>query len=243
MIFVKMKGFGLVLLAWMMQLAAQAQVAMPTATVMEENGAMAEEETILNAGDSYTASAPLKLQFNANAQEQEGYTYAYEWLIFPADTPQEPLLRRFEPDTEYTFYESGAFGAQLRITYTIDSTGVALEEENDPITIVISESSLKVPNAFSPNGDGINDVFRVTYKSLIKFNAYIFNRWGQRIYEWDLSNIDDGWDGSHGGKPVKDGVYFIVVKAKGSDGIDYEVKQDINILRGQGGLDIGSGDF
>lgn len=239
----RMRRWCLLLLVCLTQAAVQAQVAAPTATVMEENGSLAEEEIVLAAGDSYTASAPLKLQFNANAQEQEGHTYAYEWLIYPADAPQEPLLRRFEPDTEYTFYESGTFGAQLRITYTIDSTGVALEEECDPITVVISESSLKVPNAFSPNGDGVNDVFKVTYKSLIKFNAYIFNRWGQRIYEWDLSNIDDGWDGSHGGKQVKDGVYFIVVKAKGSDGIDYEIKQDINILRGQGGLNGGSSEF
>lgn len=238
----RMKEWCMVLCMWLVQMGVQAQVATPTAKVIEENGSPVEEETVLGGGESYTASAPLKMQFNANAQEQEGHTYAYEWVIFPTDTPESPVLRRFEPDTEYTFYDSGAFGVQLRISYTVDSTGVTLEEEFDPMTIVISESSLKVPNAFSPNGDGINDVFRVTYKSLVKFNAYIFNRWGQRIYEWNLSNIDEGWDGKHGGRDVKDGVYFIVIKAKGSDGIDYEIKQDINILRGQGGL-TGGGDY
>lgn len=222
----------LCLWAW---IGASAQVATPAGTIVEENGKQPEEETILYGGDSYTASAPLKMLFEANADEQEGYTYAYEWVIFPADTPESPILRRFEADTEYTFYDSGTFGVQLKVTYTTyDEEGneLALEEESDPITIVISESSLKVPNAFSPNGDGINDVFRVTYKSLVKFNAYVFNRWGKRIYEWNLSNIDDGWDGSHNGKQVKDGVYFIVVQAVGSDGVKYDIKQDINILRG-----------
>ena len=182
----------------------------------------------------------MKVSFEANPNEQEGYTYAYEWVIYPADTPDEPLLRRFEPDTEYTFYDSGTFGVQLKITYTPeDGSAEPLEEEAEPIVIVISESSLKVPNAFSPNGDGVNDVFHITYQSLVKLEASIFNRWGQRLCQMNLSNIDQGWDGTHGGRDVKDGVYFIVVQAVGSDGIKYEVKQDINILRGLGGLNGG----
>lgn len=217
-----------------------AQVGNPVGRVLEENGGPVEEETLITGGESYTASAPLKVSFEANPNEQEGYTYAYEWVIYPADTPDEPLLRRFEPDTEYTFYDSGTFGVQLKITYTPeDGSAEPLEEEAEPIVIVISESSLKVPNAFSPNGDGVNDVFHITYQSLVKLEASIFNRWGQRICQMNLSNIDQGWDGTHGGRDVKDGVYFIVVQAVGSDGIKYEVKQDINILRGLGGLNGG----
>ena len=217
-----------------------AQVGNPVGRVLEENGGPVEEETLITGGESYTASAPLKVSFEANPNEQEGYTYAYEWVIYPADTPDEPLLRRFEPDTEYTFYDSGTFGVQLKITYTPeDGSAEPLEEEAEPIVIVISESSLKVPNAFSPNGDGVNDVFHITYQSLVKLEASIFNRWGQRICQMNLSNIDQGWDGTHGGRDVKDGVYFIVVQAVGYDGIKYEVKQDINILRGLGGLNGG----
>ncbi|MBR6588921.1 MAG: gliding motility-associated C-terminal domain-containing protein [Bacteroidaceae bacterium] len=220
--------------------SVSAQVGNPVGRVLEENGGPVEEETLITGGESYTASAPLKVSFEANPNEQEGYTYAYEWVIYPADTPDEPLLRRFEPDTEYTFYDSGTFGVQLKITYTPeDGSAEPLEEEAEPIVIVISESSLKVPNAFSPNGDGVNDVFHITYQSLVKLEASIFNRWGQRICQMNLSNIDQGWDGTHGGRDVKDGVYFIVVQAVGSDGIKYEVKQDINILRGLGGLNGG----
>ncbi|MBQ8592810.1 MAG: gliding motility-associated C-terminal domain-containing protein [Bacteroidaceae bacterium] len=222
-------------------MALKAQVASPEVEILEENGAAVTEETLLYPSDSYTASAPLRVSFKANAQEQEGYTYAYEWLLYATDTPETPLLRRYEPETEYTFYDSGTFSAKLFVTYTnIESGGEPMTEESEPVTIVISESSLKVPNAFSPNGDGVNDIFKVTYKSLIKFEANIFNRWGQRMYSWNLSNIDAGWDGTHGGNQVKDGVYFIVIEAVGSDGIKYEIKQDINILRGQGGLGVGN---
>lgn len=219
---------------------ARAQVGNPVGRVLEENGGPVEEETLINGGESYTASAPLKVSFEANPTEQEGYTYAYEWVIYLADNPEEAILRRFEPETEYTFYESGTFGVQLKITYTPDDgSAEPMEEEAEPIMIVISESSLKVPNAFSPNGDGVNDVYHITFQSLVKLEASIFNRWGQRICRMNLSNIDQGWDGTHGGKNVKDGVYFIVVEAVGSDGIKYNIRRDINILRGQGGLNGG----
>ena len=101
----------------------------------------------------------------------------------------------------------------------------------DPITVSISESELVFPNAFSPNGDGINDVYKAKkgFKSIVEFHAVIFNRWGNKIYEWDDPN--KGWDGTYNGKPVAQGVYFVNVKAKGADGRDFHIKRDINLLR------------
>ena len=102
-------------------------------------------------------------------------------------------------------------------------------EQHD--STVITESKLVFPNAFSPNGDGINDVFKAKeYQSLAEFHAYIFNRWGQKLYDW--TDPDEGWDGTSGGKDVKDGVYFVLVKAKGTDGVVYEFRKDVNLLRG-----------
>ena len=92
-------------------------------------------------------------------------------------------------------------------------------------------SQLTFPNAFSPNGDGINDKYmaKSNHKSIVEFHAYIFNRYGQKIYDWD--NINDGWDGTSHGHPVKDGVYYVYVKARGADGIEYNIKRDVNLLR------------
>ena len=47
-----------------------------------------------------------------------------------------------------------------------------------------------------------------------------------------LEDIDNGWDGRHGGKYVKDGVYFLNINAVGSDGIKYKIKKAINVLKG-----------
>lgn len=103
------------------------------------------------------------------------------------------------------------------------------EEENDS---TLTESILNMPNAFSPNGDGMNDIYKAKsdYRNITEFHAYIFNRWGQKLYDW--TDIAGGWDGTYKGNPVKEGVYFVLVKAKGGDGKVYSIKRDVNLLRG-----------
>ena len=96
---------------------------------------------------------------------------------------------------------------------------------------VVLTSTLVMPNAFSPNDDQINDVYKVkSHQNIVEFRAYIFNRWGQKLFEW--TNIDDGWDGKYRGNDVKQGTYFVLVKAKGADGQTYNIRKDVNLLRG-----------
>ena len=97
--------------------------------------------------------------------------------------------------------------------------------------VTVSESKLIFPNAFSPNGDEYNEVFKAKeYQSIVEFHAYIFNRWGKKLYEW--TDPAEGWDGTYNGKDVNEGVYFVLVKAKGADGREYNIKKDVNLLRG-----------
>jgi len=96
---------------------------------------------------------------------------------------------------------------------------------------IIGESKLSFPNAFSPNGDGKNDKFIAKEcQNIVEFHAYIFNRWGQKLFDW--TDSADGWDGTQNGTPVKDGVYYLLCKAKGTDGKTYTIKKDVNVLRG-----------
>ena len=68
-----------------------------------------------------------------------------------------------------------------------------------------------IPNAFSPNGDGLNDVFKVRglYKN-ITFHMYVYDRWGTAVFESD--NIDRGWDGASGGQKCPSGSYVWMVR-------------------------------
>ena len=106
--------------------------------------------------------------------------------------------------------------------------------DNDSVasdSTVVLTSTLIMPNAFSPNNDKINDVYKVkSYQNIVEFHAYIFNRWGQKLYEW--TNLEGGWDGTYRGNDVKQGTYFVLVKAKGADGQDYNIRKDVNLLRG-----------
>ena len=96
---------------------------------------------------------------------------------------------------------------------------------------VVLTSRLIMPNAFSPNHDLINDVYKVKEsQNIVEFRATIFNRWGQKLYEW--TNIEGGWDGTYRGQDVKQGTYFVLVKARGADGQTYNIRKDVNLLRG-----------
>lgn len=199
----------------------------PQATFTTDEG----EET----GTSYSGSAPLTVVFHANAENVGMYTPHYEWR-FSKEGETQPYLVRYEEETEYTFTEVGSHRIVLYATFINGNDTVAYTkdywQDAQPITIQISESKLEMPNAFSPNGDGINDIYRAknNYQSIVEFDAYIFNRWGQKIYEWH--DPAGGWDGKFNGKDVKQGVYFVLVKAKGADGRKYNIKKDVNLLRG-----------
>lgn len=73
-----------------------------------------------------------------------------------------------------------------------------------------------VPDAFTPNGDNVNDVFYVYGNSIVDFHMYIFDRWGEVIYE--SGDIAKGWDGTSKGHKIPDGVYsYRINYAKKSD--------------------------
>ena len=213
---------------------AQSDVEAPVPTALLTNSDGGQEE--LAEGDTYEGEAPLMAQFSANALEYDDFSRVCTWTFMHDDNP-DPVLVRYDADVNYDFREAGLFTVGLKVVYTNRSNpNLILEYEYEPFTISISESSLKVPNAFSPNGDGINDYFNVyDVKSIVSFSAAIYNRWGQQLYSWGIDKMECeecGWDGTYKGTPVKDGVYFVVVSARGADGIIYDIKSDVNLLRG-----------
>ena len=204
----------------------------PKATIVNKENV--EEE--LAEGESFSGEAPLKARFMANAKEYDDYICACTWSFF-RDGGKEPFLKRFDKDVDYDFNKAGAFLVSLFVTYTDkNDKDHVFEYEYEPFQISISESTLKVPDAFSPNDDGINDYFNVfEVKSIISFSAAIYNRWGQQLYKWGIDEMNCencGWDGTYKGSPVKEGVYFVVVEALGADGIKYTIRKAVNLLRG-----------
>lgn len=118
----------------------------------------------------------------------------------------------------------------LTTTYCV--TGVSAEGciNYACIEIVVKDqSTLYVPNSFTPNGDGLNDIFYTPCYRIATYEIRIFNRWGQEIFSSD--DPLKGWDGTFNGVISQDDVYVYIINAKGEDNIIYNKTGHITILK------------
>lgn len=201
-----------------------------------------EDGLLVDDADSYSGSAPFEAHFSVEVTDLGDYYALYEWQ-FLKDGENAPFMKRYEAETDYKFTESGTFYVSC-IVSCVQGTDTLEYAMETPFIINIANSKLEVPNAFTPNGDGINDVFKVKegYESIVEFRASVFSRSGTRIYEW--TDPADGWDGTmngHGGTPAPDGAYYFVMVARGADGLKYDRKMVINLLRGYRESTTGAG--
>ncbi len=106
-------------------------------------------------------------------------------------------------------------------------------DETEKIVTIVGEMLVNVPNSFTPNGDGINDMFEpmIFGAKDEDFSFIVFDRWGEILYE--SSSLDSkAWDGNFKGKLVKDGqyVYKVVARSAYSDKIE-EYQGTVRVLR------------
>ena len=81
-----------------------------------------------------------------------------------------------------------------------------------------NSASCDIPNIFTPNGDNVNDV-PIPCISGLGHQIFIFNRWGDIVYESD--NYQSNWDGRHRGEHVPDGTYFYILRTR--DLLEFQV--------------------
>jgi gliding motility-associated-like protein len=160
---------------------------------------------VVNAGDdtSIVINQPLQLQ----AISSDSTTNSYAW------SPATGL------DNTHISNPIATLGAGVdSMTYNVtatDATG-CIGTGSVQVKIYNVPAGLYVPTAFTPNGDGLNDIFKpitLGIKSLSSFRIY--NRWGQLVFA--TSNIGQGWDGTFNGALQSAGSYVWI-----TDGIDYK---------------------
>jgi gliding motility-associated-like protein len=156
----------------------------------------------------------LKVQFS---DASSGATQ-YFWDFGNGETSSEV-------NPAYVYKETGHFNACLTTTTSNNcSDKVCMDIE------IYINTAFDIPNVFTPNGDGKNDVFTITGKGIRSLHGEIFNRWGQKEYEWNT--INGGWDGhSASGMPCNDGTYFLLLEVVGEDGKIYPANKAITLLR------------
>jgi gliding motility-associated-like protein len=125
------------------------------------------------------------------------------------------------------FTEAGSYTEVLQNQNSCDSTIHFVIRDLEPYFCV--PCLVFIPDAFSPNGDGINDVFRL-YPNYVNFYLLqIYNRWGGLVYE--STDPDPFWDGKFKGRQVEIGVYIYIVKGLCLNGMPYESSGDVTLFR------------
>jgi gliding motility-associated-like protein len=89
--------------------------------------------------------------------------------------------------------------------------------------------NLAIPNAFSPNGDGVNDLFIIRTPFLNSYLLRIYNRWGQEVFV--TNDIEEGWDGTYKGNPQDVGMYIFYMDAVDTDGVELKRTGPISLVR------------
>jgi gliding motility-associated-like protein len=122
-------------------------------------------------------------------------------------------------------------------TYFVTVTSDFGCKNGDSVRILVfcDQSQLFIPNAFTPNGDGQNDVFypRGTGVKTIK-TFRIYNRWGEMLFERmgiDVNDASNAWDGSYRGGTPRPDVYVYIIEAVCETGEPINVKGDVTVIR------------
>ena len=187
---------------------------------IRENDNEQKDETPLGG------SAPCEIEFKAICTDAAIFQ---EWQMATDADFENITMRINEPITTYTFREHGT----TYVRFVASNAAGSCNYYSDTYEVFVGESRLECPNAFSPDAsEGVNDEWKVSYKSLISFECYIFNRWGVKVAEF--TDPSQGWDGKYNGKYVPSGVYYYVIKAEGADGKKYKLNGDINIIKYSG---------
>ena len=122
--------------------------------------------------------------------------------------------------TSFIVLESGQF------TFEVEDVNTCL---NSDTTQVIIDGSLYVPNAFSPDGDGINEIFDVQGEQIVSYILQVFDRWGLLLFESD--DLSKKWDGTYKGELVQMDTYVWKVKYMDTHRDSYEKVGHVTVVR------------
>lgn len=133
--------------------------------------------------------------------------------------------------TDVTFEPSHTYSDFGLLTVTLAVTGAAGCTDVATLAIdVTAESDVSIPNIFSPNNDNVNDMFKPQAANLKNLHGEIFNRWGQKLFEWE--GTEGGWDGhTSSGEVAPSGTCFYIITAVGADDTPCGFKGHVALAR------------
>jgi gliding motility-associated-like protein len=154
-------------------------------------------------------------QLQLNAVTENASFYLWQPATHISDVwIRDPVATVYEP-VNYIITVSNEYGCRASDTAHI---GVDFRDK------------IFIPSAFSPNNDGLNDIFRIGNISFQKITEFsVFNRWGNQVF--NTTDPHNGWDGSYKGTPQPVGTYFYIIRISYPDGYAETYKGDVTLIR------------
>jgi len=166
--------------------------------------------------------------------------------ISPPDTAYAPQAVYFTNqfsaniDSVYWFFGDGNSSSSFNPVHSYTDTGTFYGymlafstrsgcRDSIPFVLVVDTVVMDFPNAFLPETEGVNALFRSFTRNLRTLDFRVYDRWGQKIFE--TTNLDVLWDGTQGGKAVMPGTYVYTADGIGKNGADYFRKGLIHVVR------------
>jgi gliding motility-associated-like protein len=115
----------------------------------------------------------------------------------------------------------------ITYTFTVTDPATNCSAADSVVVTVIRTFDVWVPNAFSPNKDGVNDIFFVRGNNVKDFALKIFDRWGTLMFE--TSNLNDGWNGEYQGRIVNTGIFVYTLDYTLKEGTQGTLKGNISV--------------
>ncbi|MFV0506866.1 MAG: gliding motility-associated C-terminal domain-containing protein [Bacteroidales bacterium] len=229
-----------------------------TLTITDGFGYKAESQV------TYESIVP-KVKFHANPQKGEAPLdisfenetlnadlNSYEWSLYRSDGDlanegnvninnnelDSVMLTMSGDNPSYLYDVPGTYNVRLT-AFKVSGKHTCYDTAYIDDKVDVDSSYIECPNVFTPNGDGMNDVFVVKTLSLKSMSIIIKNRWQSTVHKWSSDNIfgsedvyyNSVWDGKINGSYASPGVYFYVIQAEGRDGRKHKESGFIHLFR------------
>ena len=168
-----------------------------------------------------------QVTFFPTTRNGKEFKYSWEFTNSLINTENNLLDTSTLKNPVKDYYENGKFPVMLVVTNEYGCVDTVFK-----VIIIDEDFNVYIPNTFTPNNDGINDVFNVKGIGLKQEGYYmeIFDRWGTLVFS--TKDLNKGWDGTVKGVKAEDGVYIYKVKVVGDNGIGKkEFKGHVTLLK------------
>lgn len=156
-----------------------------------------------------------------DASRGEGITQ-WDWYFLSKSSPKST-----EQNPSYVYSEPGTYV----ITLVVNNQFGCSDSVSKPL-VVLDDFNIYVPNTFTPNGDGKNDVFLPKGTGIVKYELYVFSRWGEKLFH--STNIEQGWNGKWGDALedfYQNGIYVWKLNVTGVNGRTKELTGHVLLLK------------